>query len=363
MNPQASDYLAGFDRGLDLLDWFRQTLCQGLAHERVRGQDLACVILTGGSSAWPFVARIVVEELGHMQRSPRLVHSDRPYVTVSQGLAIVPALQRRLAETQAALRSELPGFVSDRIGPLIERRMDAAAERIAELVAVGLFDERIDPILRGFRQTGGSVASLKAQIAEQAAAFKSRIEAIVQTQIAKALSGVATDTTELMQSWYGEHRLSVEKRLANAGLPQDLADGLRIVAPDIYGGISGVVLALSTTIVAVIVAVISGGAGTALVATGPLGHLIGALVGLIAGALVLHFGVEEAKRRAELWEGAPIWIVARALTDEKIATLRDDIKGQVAETVKAQTEGARQELEAQVRERVEQEIETLSALS
>ena len=363
MNPQASKYLAGFDRGLDLLDWFRQTLRQGLAHERVRGQDLACVILTGGSSAWPFVASIVVEELGHLQRSPRLVHSDRPYVTVSQGLAIVPALQRRLAATQDALRSELPGFVSHRIGPLIERRMDAAAERIAELVAVGLFDERIDPILRGFRQTGGSVASLKTQIAEQAAAFKPRIEAIVQTQIAKALSGVATDTTELMQSWYGEHRLNVEKRLANACLPQDLADGLRIADPDVYGEISGVVLALSTTIVAVVVAVISGGAGTALVATGPVGHLIGAVVGLIAGALVLHFGVEEARRRAELWDGAPIWIIARALTDEKIATLRDDIKGQVAGKIRAQVEVTRQGLEGQVRERVEHEIESLSALS
>lgn len=363
MNPQASEHLAAFDQGLDLLNWFRQTLCQGLAHERVRGQDLACVILTGGSSAWPFVARIVVEELGHLRRSPRLVHSDRPYVTVSQGLAIIPALQRRLLATQDALRSELPGFVSDRIGPLIERRMDSAAERIAELVAVGLFDEGIDPILRDFRQIGGSVASLKARIAEQAAAFKPRIEAIVQTEVGKALSGVATDTTELMQTWYGEHRLTVEHRLANAGLPQDLADGLRVAAPDVYGEISGVVLALSTTIVAVVVAVVSGGAGTALVATGPVGHVIGALVGLIAGALVLHFGVEEAKRRAELWEGAPTWIVARALTDEKIATLRDDIKGQVAEKIKVQAAGARQGLERQIGERVEQEIENLSALS
>ena len=91
--------------------------------------------------------------------------------------------------------------------------------------------------------------------------------------------------------------------------------------------------------------------------------MIGAVVGLIAGALVLHFGVEEAKRRAELWDGAPIWIIARALTDEKIATLRDDIKGQVAEKIRAQVEVTRQGLEGQVRERVEQEIESLSALS
>ena len=363
MNPQAGEHLLAFDQGLDLLDWFRQTLRQGLAHERVRGQDLACVILTGGSSAWPFVAAIVTEELGHLQRAPRLLHSDRPYVTVSQGLAIVPALQRRLMLTQSALRTELPGFVGNRIGPLIERRMDAAAEQIAERVAVGLFDERIAPILHGFRKSGGSVAALKAGIATAAADFQSQIETIVKTQIAKVLTGVAADTTELMQAWYREHRLTVRQQLADAGPSLDLAAGLRIADPDVYGEISGVVLALSTTIVAVVAAVISGGAGTALIASGPIGLVVGAIIGVVAGALALHYGVEEAKRQAELWEGTPIWIIARALTDEKIAGLRQDIKDQVAEKVKAHSDGARQGLEDQVRQRVEQEIASLSAIS
>jgi molecular chaperone DnaK len=107
MNPQAGAHLDAFPQGLDLLDWFRQTLRQGLAHEQVRHQDLACVILTTGSSAWPFVADIVTEELrqiepSQIERSPRLVHSGRSYVAVSQGLVIVPALQRRLAATSRA---------------------------------------------------------------------------------------------------------------------------------------------------------------------------------------------------------------------------------------------------------------------
>ena len=306
---------------------------------------------------------MISEELAHLNRSPRLVHSDRPYVTVSQGLAIVPALQRRLGVTQNALRGELPGFVGTRITPLIERRMDAAAERIAELVAVGLFDERIEPILHAFRKTGGSVAALKTRVAGAAAVFKPQIETIVTGQIAKVLSGVAADTTELMQVWYREHRLTVQQGLANTGLPMDLAEGLEIADPDVYGEISGVVLAISTTIVAVVAAVISGGAGTALIASGPIGLLIGAIIGVVAGALALSYGLDEAKRRAEQWEGTPVWIIAHALTDDKIASLRDDIKGQVAEKVRAQSDGAREGLEEQVRQRVEQEIENLSALS
>lgn len=368
MNPPAGAHLDSFAQGLDLLDWFRQTLRQGLAHEQVRHQDLACVILTGGSSAWPFVADIVTEELKqidprHIEQLPRLVHSDRPYVTVSQGLAIVPALQRRLAATQIDLRRELPEFIGARIAPLIERRMDEAANRIAEQVAVGLFDERIEPILRRFRQEGGSVVDLKSRIAEDAAAFRPQLEAIVTTQLARVLNGVAADTTELMQDWYRHHRLTVDQGLTHAGTPVDMADGLRLANLDVYGEITGVVLALSTTIVTVLAAAISGGAGTALVMSGPYGLLIGALVGLIAAFLAVRYGTDEATHRAEQWEGAPLWLIARVLSDSKIAHLRDDLKDQVVDKVSAQSEQARQGLEGQISARVEQDIASLSAIN
>jgi len=363
MNPGAYEQLFATAAGLDLLGWFRRSLRQGLADERVRGRDLACVILTGGSSAWPFVAEIVEQELADLKPSPRLVQSDRPYVTVSQGLSIIPAFQVRLASTQTGLRAELPGFISDRIAPLIERRMNDSAERIAELVAAGLFDERIDPILRAVRDEGGSVAALKARIAEQAAAFKPEIERIVTTEIGKVLSGIAADTTELMQDWYRRHRLVVGEVLTSNGVPVALGEGLRIGDPNIYGQIKDIVWALSTTIVTVLVAVISGGAGTALIASGPVGLVVGAIIGLAAGALAMAYGVEEAKRRAEHWEGTPVWLLRRVLTDAKIAELRADIKTQVADRVKEQTDRARQALEEQIGQRVEQEIENLSAIS
>ena len=363
MNPGAYEQLFATAAGLDLLGWFRRSLRQGLADERVRGRDLACVILTGGSSAWPFVAEIVEQELADLKPLPRLVQSDRPYVTVSQGLSIIPAFQVRLASTQTGLRAELPGFISDRIAPLIERRMNDSAERIAELVAAGLFDERIDPILRAVRDEGGSVAALKARIAEQAAAFKPEIERIVTTEIGKVLSGIAADTTELMQDWYRRHRLVVGEVLTSNGVPVALGEGLRIGDPNIYGQIKDIVWALSTTIVTVLVAVISGGAGTALIASGPVGLVVGAIIGLAAGALAMAYGVEEAKRRAEHWEGTPVWLLRRVLTDAKIAELRADIKTQVADRVKEQTDSARQALEEQIGQRVEQEIENLSAIS
>lgn len=268
----------------------------------------------------------------------------------------------RLAATQTALQAELPDFIETRIAPLIERRLDESALHIAERVAVGLFDERIEPILRDFRETGGSVAALKARIADQAAAFRPEIEAIVPGEIGKVLSGVAADTTALMQSWYRQHGLTVDRGIARVDTPLDLAGALRIAGPDIYGEIEGVVWTLSTAIVTVLAAVVSGGAGTALVVHGPIGLAIGAILGLVAGALALGYGVEGAKRRAEQWEGTPVWAIARALSDDKIAALREDIKGQVAEKVKAQSREARAGLEGEIRQRVEQELASLSAI-
>ncbi len=366
MNPQAYEQLLASDAGLDLLDWFRQTLRLGLTHERVRLQEPSCVILTEGSSAWPFVAAIIKEELTHFAQPPRLVHSDRPYVTVSQRLAILSALQARLTASQTGLRTELPVFISERIHPLLERRLEEVAERIAEQVAVGLFGEGIAPILTRFRREGGSVAALKAQIAAQAVAFQPQIETIVTGPIARVLSGVAADTTELMRDWYRRHRLIFDAGLTHEDRAMTTGTGLRIADPRIFAEIQkiqNVVFALSTTIVAVLAAVISGGAGTALIMAGRMGLLLGALIGLIAGGLVLAYGVEEARRRTESREGIPRWLIARALTDEKIAALRADIKAQVAEKVRAQADSARAALEDQIRHQVEQEIDNLLAIS
>jgi molecular chaperone DnaK len=362
-NPGASQRLLADEQGTDLLEWFRQTLRRGLEDEQVRGQQLACVILTGGSSAWPFVGAILTEELEHIGPPPRLVQSDRPYATVSQGLAIIPAVQRHFAATREALRKESPGFVSERVGGLIERRMSTAAERIAEAVAADLFDGAIAPILHRFRQTGGSVAELKAEIASAADRFQPQIESIVKTRVAEVLAGVAADTTELMQAWFREHRLTVGPGLVQNGSPPDLAEGLRIADPDVYGEISDAVLALSSSIVVVLTAVLSGGAGTALIASGPVGLLVGALIGLTAGAIAVRFGVDEAKRRAEEWQNTPVWIISRALTDNKIARLRQDMKDQVADKVKSQSESAKHGMEAQIEARVEREIASLSDIS
>jgi hypothetical protein len=77
-------------------------------------------LLAGGSSQWPFVDEIVREQLS--LAGPKVMRSDRPYTVISEGLSILPALQKRCEVAQKVLREEFPRFCNDQLKPLIEER-------------------------------------------------------------------------------------------------------------------------------------------------------------------------------------------------------------------------------------------------
>jgi len=356
-NPKALDKFSG-NGSVDLITWFRQSLRTGLQDELVRHHQVACVVLAGGSSSWPFVEEIVKEEMASMKVSPRFVRSDRPYATISQGLSIIPSLQRSFATVQAMLRSEMPSFIKDEINPRVERRMEEAAERIADSVTVSLFDQRIRPLLADFRQNGGSVSSLKQGIARQAEAFKPQIESTVEREVGRVLPAALI---ELMTEWFKKHDLTFQD---SGEQLKDYNTESNVTVPiDIYGGIEAIIGCISVGIITTLVTTISGGAGMALIAVGPLGLVIGAIIGVIVGALVVFVGLEEAKSRAEDWDGCPVLIIRKVLSDKKISSVREDVKKQVREKTLEHMDEAKKQIEQHIQKYVDREIEMLSAIN
>jgi len=183
-NPGALERFSQHNN-VNILDWFRQSLRTGLQHEQVSQQQIACVVLTGGSSSWPFVEDLVQEELTSIGITSRLVRSARPYATISQGLAIIPALQLEYNAIREQLRTEMPNFIEEKIIPLIERRILEAAGRIAASITAELFDQRIKPILVNFQQNGGAASELKLSITQQSEAFRPQIKIVVEKEIGK----------------------------------------------------------------------------------------------------------------------------------------------------------------------------------
>ena len=299
-NPQSA---------IDLIDWFRTTLAHGLTEQGIDTSTVSRVILAGGSSQWPFVADVVTEALG-VERS-RLMRSDRPYAVIAQGLSILPALQKKFDETREELRHDLPRFCRTQVRPLVEKVTDRYVAGVAADVTTELFDKIIRPILEDFRQTGGSVKSLRDAISGQVKANETKLTEIIEGRMRTLRLGLPGELNELLREWFELYGLSVgDKPLEEA---QRTGAGQELIppsTPDLYGSIMDVVGWFVVALAATAGAAISGGGGLHLLAAGPVGWVIGGVLVAVAAFLAVRYGTARAGNwptpgtRRPGWRGA-----------------------------------------------------------
>lgn len=346
---------------VDLLSWFRSCLTDGLRAAKIDKGDIRFVILAGGSSQWPFVADIVQEELG--VQGERIMRSDRPYATISEGLALQPAMQARSRATQEKLREELPQFCNGALKALLVRRTQGIAQEIAAAVTQELFDDKLKPLLIEFRTQGGSVASLKGRLASTAASFEPRLKGLIEEKISVLPKGLPSAVKELVAKWFDAHGLvPPEEDMLVKGVDAE-TDGKPVLeVPDFYGDIIGTISAFTVGLVTVIVAMICGGSGIAIIVGGPLGLIIGAVLGLVIGFLTVAYGAEKAKEMAEELN-VPNWILKRAITDGKITETREKVTTVIETTIHCKLSGMQDGFAKQVSQQVEREIGALSDIN
>ena len=346
---------------IDLIGWFRTALSHGLAEKAVATGTISRVILAGGSSQWPFVPDVITDTLG-IERSG-LMRSDRPYAVIAQGLSILPALQLRFDETKGKLRNDLPQFCRTQVRPLVERVTDNYVAGVAADLTSELFDKTIRPILEEFRHKGGSAKSLRESISAQVRANEGKLKAIVEDRMHTLRLGLPGQLNELLGNWFASYGLSVgDKPLAEA---QRLSTGEEIVqphTPDLYGGIMETVGWFVVAMVATVGAAVSGGGGMALLATGPVGWVIGAVISAVVAFLAVRYGKARAKELADTWN-APAWIVRNVLMPSRIAKMRTDFQTRLRETLHRETATLEDELESRIREVTERQIEGLSEVT
>ncbi|MBP7053170.1 MAG: hypothetical protein KBE65_19355 [Phycisphaerae bacterium] len=346
---------------MDLIDWFRTTLAHGLAEKAVATDQISRVILAGGSSQWPFVPDVVTETLG-IDRS-HLMRSDRPYAVISQGLAILPALQKNFEQTREKLRRDLPRFCQTRVRPLVERVTDNYVAGVASDVTSELFDRTIRPIVEEFREKGGSVKTLRESVAAQVKANEGRFQAILEKRMQTLQRGLPGELNELLRDWFESYGLSVgEKPIAETQRGM-IGQGLvEPDTPDLYNGIMDTVGWFAIALATAVGASISGGGGMALVAAGPVGWIAGAIIGAVVAFLAVRYGMSKAKELADTWN-APAWIVKNVLLPSRIARMRGDFQGRLKENLQSQTRALQDELESRIRQVTERQVEGLSEVA
>ncbi len=346
---------------MDLIDWFKTCMKEGLDSVDQDKAPIGRVILAGGSSQWPFVFDTVTDSLGC--KGAHLMRSDRPYAAISEGLAILPALQQSFDAIRTNLRKDLPTFSEQRIGPLIKKITDTYAAEIAADVTIELFDAKIRPTLEAFRRQGGTVASLKQKTTLDVEAFDAPLRAIVAQRADLLKTGLTDRVKGEFAQWLASYSLTVPEASLSEGQGFSVDDNLlNRHTPDLYGDIVETVGWFVVAAATGIGGAISGGGGMVLVMAGPLGWLIGAIVTGIVAVLAVSYGKTRAKQLAEGW-ATPVWLAKRVLTDHKIARAREQFHAQINDQLSAQCTGLHQEFKRRISDIAEQQIEALSEIT
>jgi molecular chaperone DnaK len=346
---------------INLMEWFKQTLHQGLQDQSVDTRSIGRVILAGGSSQWPFVADIVQGVLDH--DTVKIMRSDRPYAAISEGLAILPALQTTFDAVRTRLKKDLPGFCTEQIKPMVEEVTQTYAAEIAADITFELFEKRIRPVLTDFRRRGGTVNQLRSSLSAEVTTFESELEIIIKKRAFLFKTGLPDQVKDVFAQWLVSYGLSVpdDAFSRDQGFTVDEST-LGQHVPDLYGPMVDTVGWFVVAAVTSLGTSLSGGAGIALLASLPLGGLIGGVLTGVIAILAVSLGKEKARKLADNWN-APAWMTKRALSETKINKTKDRFCAQITQKLTKQCTALQYEFQVHIKEVAQQQIEALSEIT
>jgi hypothetical protein len=205
----------------------------------------------------------------------------------------------------ARIRPQIGKLMAAEIEPAIKR----FAESMAGYVCKELYDSRIVPELAQFRENGGRINDLKERIKERCEEFRDEIRAYGGAATKELEASVANGLERVMSVVQHDFRLP-------AATKEDLSGGFKLLPSQelhhplrpIGSGITDAVSIAVSASMAVALGTVAGGFGESLEVaiivalfgtTGPVGFLIGAVIGLIVGAGAWWLGREKITERVD----------------------------------------------------------------
>ncbi len=194
------------DRGeVDLLGWVNETLVRGLGNEPA-GVRFTKVMLTGGSSAWPFLRDEIVPEafgIASDRVKERVRMSAEPETTIGSGLALYHVLKLHndrkksvLVEGLADLKTKLNGEVGT--------RLDRFASDLAGAIVAGLMP-RVEEIFWNWYWNGGSLNGAERKVEAACIDFQPTVMAILETKRKDLERDLLALLRQHLQKWLEEH--------------------------------------------------------------------------------------------------------------------------------------------------------------
>jgi hypothetical protein len=235
-------------------------------------------------------------------------------------------------------------IIESPIRSIIDKETNAAiaelATKVAAYVGSALYDQQIVPRLGYFRQNGGKISALKTDLTELTESFLPKVKAfIVDSAIPEFKSSLSRRVGEILKS--------IGTDFVNRGDPEAILHDLRIHPPgsaeagvsDQFSRAIGVSVGAAISLV---FAAVAGGIGeelgiailaAVLGTTGPVGFVIGLIIGGLVAAGAWWFGKEKITQTVDQ-VNLPAWLVRAALWESRFNKLIDDGRKQCEESVK-----------------------------
>jgi hypothetical protein len=166
------------DRPIDLLGWIRRTMQRDDAGG-LRKERFSKVVLTGGSSEWPFMRGIAAEVFG-VDPQTGILRSDDPDTTIGSGLALYTALKSRHEERRSSIAASRPQARED-FARTVAARLERFAGRVARAIVNALMP-RIDEVFRDWYRKGGSLKGVEEKVAAVCAGFEPEVVGLVAAE-------------------------------------------------------------------------------------------------------------------------------------------------------------------------------------
>ncbi len=196
---------------VDLISWFEDILLASLESVRRENMsplaDIPLILLTGGSSAWPFVHDIVRQTLG---TRTKILMGDEPYADIAKGLAKYHLLAEHLREGRAALQNELPLFMEERIRrKAIRQNLQHGAENLLQDISQFLRDVILIPSFTQYRQEGGTLKHLMQNIATSMLQEEERLHQLLDHGMNRIGRTLVNACRAELKAWFHEKGIPI----------------------------------------------------------------------------------------------------------------------------------------------------------
>jgi hypothetical protein len=333
---------------INLFRRFEEAVSSGVRSGTFPLEHIERIILTGGSSLWPFVREIVCRAL--QVDDSRIIESSNPRGAIGEGLALLPVLQSTFKKSIRKLQDEQSGKSSE-ILAMVDDCIRTFCTRLCDDIAIRVLQGHILPALDSFRQSGGKLSDLRSRIESDIAGNQPELREFVTKRTPELTAKIEQIIETALTEWFQSRHIRTPFVSVDMSAPDNSID------TQVIGSILNEITVMISPVIAIIVASICGGGGLALLLEGPWGLVLGAFIavaGLFAGRKAInHIPLSSKITKLVLSAPAMKYIYWRA---EK------RIRSSLTRAINEKLDGERERLADSIAEMIQDRIDDLSAL-